>query len=160
MIGARNVGADKAKQEGVKRVREWLVGLLPADEKEELDGGTAADGEETSVIVNQLACKEPGCPDVELVITLLRAKPRPKLMFKIYKPAADLTSEEVESGLQKAMADEQKELAAAAAASKGAHEHEHEEGKEEHNHAHGEDCGCDHDHGHDAEHDSHQHGHT
>ena len=84
MIGVKDKAKEKAQQEGVRRVKDWLIGLLPADEKEEDDGGTAEDGKETSVIVNQLACKEAGCPDVEVVITLLRAKPRPKLMFKIY----------------------------------------------------------------------------
>ena len=59
MIGARNAGADKAKQEGVKRVKEWLEKLLPAEEREEIDGGTAADGKETTVIVNQVCAFEP-----------------------------------------------------------------------------------------------------
>ena len=46
--------------------------------------------------MNQLACKEVGCPDVEVVMTLLRKKPREKLMFKVYKAAADMTNDEVE----------------------------------------------------------------
>ena len=54
------------------------------------------------MIVNQLACMEAGCPDVEVVCTPLRAKPRPKLMFKIYKAAKDLSSEEVEAAMKKA----------------------------------------------------------
>ena len=133
MIKAKDVDAEKAQREGVRRVSDWLEGLLPDDEKEEDDGGSAESGKETSVIVNQLACKEAGCPDVEVVITLLRAKPRPKLMFKIYKAAANLTSDEVESAMKKALADEQ--------------------GKDESNdHSHadtgiGDDCDCCEDHG-------------
>lgn len=67
-------------------------------------GGKAVDGKETNVIVNQLACKEDECPDVELVITLLRPKPRPKLMFKIYLAAVDLSREELERELLSALA--------------------------------------------------------
>lgn len=139
MIGVKDKAKEKAQQEGVRRVKDWLIGLLPADEKEEDDGGTAEDGKETSVIVNQLACKEAGCPDVEVVITLLRAKPRPKLMFKIYKAASELTSDEVGAAMQKATADEQEELAAA---TKVAHDHDHD--AQDHGHAHGigDDCGC------------------
>ena len=85
MIAAKSVSAERAQAQAVKRVGGWLEDLLPDEEKEEDDGGTAAPGKETSVIVNQLACKEAGCPDVELVITLIRAKPRPKLMFKVFE---------------------------------------------------------------------------
>ena len=157
MIRARNAGADKAKEEGVRRVRDMLLGLLPDDEKEEADGGTAEEGSETSIIVNQLACKEPGCPDVEVVITLLRAKPRPKLMFKIYKAAADLKLDEVESALRKALVDEQAELTAAEKKQEE-HDHEHSEAKD-HGHAHGDDCcDCGHEHGHESH--SSEHGHA
>ena len=157
MIGAKKHEAEKAKQEGVARVERWIVGLLPDDEKEEDDGGTAPDGKETNVIVNQLACKEPGCPDVEVVITLIRAKPRPKLMFKIYKAAAELTSEDVAAALKKAQDDEQPKPKP----------DDHAHGHDEHDHSEGHaghgadccDCGHDHGHGHSTEHDSHEHGH-
>ena len=43
---------------------------------------------------------EDGCPDVELVITLIRPKPRPKLMFKIYKAAVDLSKEDLAKALE------------------------------------------------------------
>ena len=150
MITQRNVAAEQAKAAGVKRVREMLEGLLPSEEREEEDGGTAAPGKDTSVIVNQLACAEAGCPDVEVVMTLLRAKPRPKLMFKLYKTAADLTSDEVESALRAALAEEQGKE----------HAHEHGDGHD-HGHADGHagghaggDC-CGHEHG-----DDHEHGHA
>jgi hypothetical protein len=164
MIAARDAKKERAQAEGVSRVRGWLEGLLPDDEKEEDEGGTAPDGKETSVIVNQLACKEEGCPDVEVVISLLRAKPRPKLMFKIYKAAAELSSDEVEAELRKALAAEQAELAGS---TKDAHSHDHAEKEKgsDHAHVHGPDCehghvhgpDCDHDGGHD--HDIHEHGH-
>ena len=145
------------QQAGVKRVRDWLEELLPDDEKDEDDGGAAPPGKETSVIVNQLACKEAGCPDVEVVITLLRAKPRPKLMFKIFKAAAELTNDEVEASLRKALAEEEggqehahdHKVADAAVVTQ---EHGHVEGHE-HGHGDGADC-CGH------EHDEHGHGHA
>ena len=186
MFGTKNDNAEKAKiqQNGVKRVREWLENLLPEEEKDEEDGGKAPPGKETSVIVNQLACKEEGCPDVEVVLTLLRAKPRPKLMFKIYKAAAELSSEEVEEAMQKALAEEAKEHEVQTSEAKE-HDHGHNDAKKDHahghddakkDHAHGHDehghgpgCGhddcCGHDHGHsDGQHKdedhSHEHGHA
>lgn len=107
MFAGKDVKADQARLEGLKRVKGWLVELLPADEREEEDGGTAPDGEETTVIANQLECKEEGCPDVEVVMTLLRCKPRPKLVFKVFKAAAELTKDEVGAAMQKALEEEQ-----------------------------------------------------
>ena len=106
MLRPADAAADKKKTEGVKRVIGWLEELLPDNERDEDIGGSAPCGKETSVIVNQLACKEVGCPDVEVVMTLLRPKPRPKLMFKIYKAACDLSKEEVEEAMVKAVAEE------------------------------------------------------
>ena len=40
------------------------------------------------------ACKEDDCPDIETAITLMRPKPREKLLFKIYKPAAEMIRED------------------------------------------------------------------
>ena len=105
-IARKDTQAETAQRNGVKRVSAWLEELLPNEEKAEEDGGAAPDGQETSVIVNQLACKEEGCPDVEVVCTLIRPKPRAKLMFKIYKPAKDMAREEVEAALKEALAKE------------------------------------------------------
>ena len=110
MFGAKgtNASADKVKADGVKKVDAWLQELLPEDERATWHaGGKAPDGQETSTIVNQLACQEEDCPDVEVVITLLRPKPRPRLMFKIYKAAAELSREEVEAALKAAIAKEE-----------------------------------------------------
>ena len=145
--------AEKEKSAGIHRVRDWLEAKLPDEEKDEDLGGTAPPGKETTVIVNQLECKEPGCPPVEIVMTLLRAKPAPKLMFKIFKAAAEATQEEVEAALQTALAGEK------AGNGEASHEHAHQEktAKTEHGHEHDGDC-CGHDHGHDEEKD-HAHGH-
>jgi hypothetical protein len=161
MIMRKDDAAEKAQAKGARRVREWCEELLPDDEKEEDDGGTAAPGKESTVIVNQLQCKEPGCPDVEVVITLLRARPRAKLMFKIFKAVAELSREEVELAMQTAMDEE------SGKAKPQAHDHdeekhghaEQEHGHAEHGHAEGGgvDCGCGHDH---AEHGHAEHGHA
>jgi len=155
MISAKDTKSDAQKAAGVKRVRDWLEGLLPEEERDEEDGGKAPPGKETSVIVNQLACKEVGCPDVEVVMTLLRAKPRPKLMFKIYKAASELTLEEVSSALKMALAEEQ-------GTGDVQHEHGHAEaaGSHEHGHEHGAAC-CEHGHADDHKHaEAHDHGHA
>ena len=154
MIAAKNTADDQAKAQGVKRVREMLEGFLPDNERDEDDGGSAPFGKETSVIVNQLACMEAGCPDVEVVCTLLRAKPRPKLMFKIYKAAKDLSSEEVEAAMKKAVAEEA-----------GEHEHGHAEPvAAKGSGCHDDCCGHDHgheEHGHEEKHGGeHEHGHA
>jgi len=152
MIATKDAEAAKRQTEGVKRVRSWLEDMIPDDEKDEDDGGSAPPGKETSAIVNQLACKEVGCPDVEVVMTLLRAKPRPKLMFKLYKAAADLSRDEVAAALQKALAEERGDAPAG-----GAADHGHDEstsGHEAHDHdhaseSHGDGCAagcCEHDH--------------
>ena len=178
MFAKKDVDAEKAQQQGVKQVREWLESLLPEDERDEEEGGKAPSGKETSVIVNQLACKEVGCPDVEVVMTLLRAKPRPKLMFKLYRAATDLTKDEVAAAMNEALAEEraveageraglftQRSREPAAAAAADAHEHAESHG---HGHAdteHVDDCACGHDHAdnpHEHEHhahEEHEHGH-
>ncbi|EOD35553.1 hypothetical protein EMIHUDRAFT_98554 [Emiliania huxleyi CCMP1516] len=143
MIGRTDSAAEKKKRDGVKRVVEWLEDLLPEEEKDEEFGGKAPAGKETNVICNQLECKEPGCPPVELVMTLLRAKPKQKLMFKIFKAASEVTREEVDAAMKRAIAEEA-----------GGHDHGHADGK------HADGC-CGHDHDEEkAEHGHHDHGHA
>mmetsp|Transcript_42594 Transcript_42594/g.137013 ORF Transcript_42594/g.137013 Transcript_42594/m.137013 type:complete len:216 (+) Transcript_42594:57-704(+) len=139
MIGRTDSAAEKKKRDGVKRVVEWLEDLLPEEEKDEEFGGKAPAGQETNVICNQLECKEPGCPPVELVMTLLRAKPKQKLMFKIFKAASEVTREEVDAAMKRAIAEEA-----------GGHDHGHADGK------HADGC-CGHDH--DEKEKAHEHGH-
>jgi hypothetical protein len=103
LLAQKDPAAEKAKRDAVSQLSTWLEQMLPDEERwEELPGGKAPDGQETNIIVNQLACREEGCPDVECVITLSRSKPRPKLMFKIYKAAVDLSRDELEKALLQA----------------------------------------------------------
>jgi len=46
--------------------------------------------EETIVSLNQLRCRDAGCPDVESVITVL-AEGRPAEIFKIWLPVEEIT---------------------------------------------------------------------
>ena len=64
--------ADKqARLAGIRQISGWVEDELSLH---------ATDGEDTaSVMVNQIECKEEGCPPVECVIALLR---KPKLVFK------------------------------------------------------------------------------
>ena len=103
MFAPKDKAASKAKSAAISQVCRWLEEMLPDEERlDTLPGGKAEDGAETSIICNQLACREDDCPDVELVITLIRQKPRPKLMFKIYKAAVDLTKGELRTALVQA----------------------------------------------------------
>lgn len=154
-IAPADAAADKVKRKGIQRVNDWLEELLPDDERDEEFGGSAPIGKETTISVNQLACKEPGCPDVEVVMILRRAKPREKLMFKIFKAAADISREEVVAALEAAMAEEQAnsvanddEMRDSKKSKTNEQQHEHNESTNDHDHADGG-CGegcCDHDH--------------
>lgn len=52
---------------------------------------------EASVVVQQLACVEPGCPPVETVIAVLGS---PRRTWKIARPAAEVSSVELATLLQ------------------------------------------------------------
>jgi hypothetical protein len=55
-----------------------------------------APGEAATIIVSELRCTEPGCPPVETVIAVLRG-PGDTRQFKIHRPSAEVTREDVES---------------------------------------------------------------
>lgn len=45
--------------------------------------------EDATVMVTELACKEPGCPPIETVIAVLRG-PRDTVQFKVHRAAVNL----------------------------------------------------------------------
>jgi hypothetical protein len=49
---------------------------------------------EATVMVTELACKEPGCPPIETVIAVLRG-PKDTLQFKAHRAAVDLDKDAV-----------------------------------------------------------------
>lgn len=50
------------------------------------------------VMVNELACSEPGCPPVETVVALLRTGHEPR-QIKVHKPVVEVTRADLEAAL-------------------------------------------------------------
>lgn len=51
--------------------------------------------EDTTVMLSELRCSEPGCPPVETVIAILSAEE--KRQFKVHKPLREVTTADIES---------------------------------------------------------------
>jgi hypothetical protein len=68
----------------VRQIKGWVLATL-------------GDDDETTVMVAELACSEPGCPPLETVIALLA--PRGRTDFKIHKGLCDVTEADVLDGL-------------------------------------------------------------
>jgi hypothetical protein len=51
-------------------------------------------GDDVAVMVTELRCTEPGCPPLETVVAVLGAS-GPARQYKIHKPLADVTREDV-----------------------------------------------------------------
>ncbi|MBI4783727.1 MAG: hypothetical protein HY785_20785 [Oscillatoriophycideae cyanobacterium NC_groundwater_1537_Pr4_S-0.65um_50_18] len=64
----------KADPNKVAQVKNWVYNRLPISP-------------DTAVSINQLICREPGCPPIETVIAVMS---RPPQQFRIYKSIADL----------------------------------------------------------------------
>ena len=144
----RDKGEEDKKRKVVIALTGRLEQMLSEDERHEgLQGGKAPTGQETNVSIRQLACQEEGCPDVETVI-LLSSKIRPKLMFKIYKAAADISDEELQERL------EAERATAAQEATKDADGH-----GDGHTDAHGDGHGDAHGDGHGGSHEGEGHKH-
>lgn len=73
----------------IKAITEWVEDALP----ESL--------EEAVVMVNELQCFEPGCAPLETVVSLLGDK---SIVFKIFKPCADVTPKDALDALAEALA--------------------------------------------------------
>ena len=65
----RNHAVDQARRAAVRRVADWVEQALPEEQRDA-----------THVMVNQVECREEGCPPVECVIALLR---KPKIVFRV-----------------------------------------------------------------------------
>ena len=73
VIGPRRMPADPARGRTDPKVGAETTTLTP----------------ETTVMITQLDCSEPGCPPVETAIALLRAGETP-IVRKVHKPIAEL----------------------------------------------------------------------
>ena len=69
----------------IERVRDAVEALLPAKY------------DDVAVMVNQIECKEDGCPPIETVVSLL-FEGNPK-KFKVFKPVAEVSDQDVKDGL-------------------------------------------------------------
>ncbi|HEV7253663.1 MAG TPA: nitrate reductase [Mesorhizobium sp.] len=67
------------------QIKAWVAEFLPTD--------AAA-----VVAVSELACREPGCPDMETVIGVFRLK-RPTQMLKIAKPLVAVERADIEQAV-------------------------------------------------------------
>jgi len=65
----RRHAVDEARRAAVRRVADWVEQALPEEERHT-----------THVMVNQVECREDGCPPMECVIALLR---KPKIIFRV-----------------------------------------------------------------------------
>lgn len=74
-------GKRKSNSQATQQVKTWALDVLQL-------------GEDTSLMVTELRCTEPGCPPIETVIALLKAS-HPTQQYKIHKPVADITLDDV-----------------------------------------------------------------
>ena len=81
--------ADNRKQ--LRQVTDWVEDELP----DALD--------DVTVMVNEMQCFEPNCPPLETVVTLLGAK---SIVFKLFKPVAEVTQMEVVESTRAAISGE------------------------------------------------------
>ncbi len=64
----------KADPEKVQDIKNWVYRILEVDS-------------DISISINQLACKEPGCPPIETVIAVMST---PIKQYKIHKAVNDI----------------------------------------------------------------------
>lgn len=60
--------------------------------------------EDTTIMVTELDCREPGCPPIETIIVVLEGPGRTK-RYKIHKAAAEVTGQDVEELTDESHAD-------------------------------------------------------
>jgi hypothetical protein len=54
--------------------------------------------DDVTISVSELTCREPGCPDVETVIAILRDREKP-IIARIHKSIPDVTLDELKEAL-------------------------------------------------------------
>lgn len=69
----------KRDPQAVERIRGWVR--------------SEVDDDDTTVLVTELECSEPGCPPIETVIALLREGEQ--VQHKIHKPIAEVSEADV-----------------------------------------------------------------
>ncbi len=77
----RSAGAGAGGAAKTRQIKEWVRELL-------------APGDDVTILVSELTCREPGCPPVETVIALLRGRDD-ATKYTIHRPAAEVTREDI-----------------------------------------------------------------
>lgn len=54
--------------------------------------------DEVTVSVSELSCREPGCPDVETIIAILREGESPRIA-RVHRPIPDVTLDDLKAAL-------------------------------------------------------------
>jgi len=70
----------KNNSQASSRIKEWARAVFAADE-------------DTTIMVSELTCTEPGCPPLETVIAILASNGNRQ--YKIHSAMADVTEEQV-----------------------------------------------------------------
>jgi hypothetical protein len=55
---------------------------------------------DVAISVTELSCSEPGCPDVETVVAILREREKP-ILARIHKSIPDITPDELEAAFKR-----------------------------------------------------------
>ena len=55
---------------------------------------------DVAISVTELSCREPGCPDVETVVAILREREKP-ILARIHKSIPDITPDELEAAFKR-----------------------------------------------------------
>ncbi len=76
LFSRSNLKAEPAK---VKQVKTWITEILNLDEQ-------------VAISLNQLTCREPGCPPIETAIALAEQPPK---QYKIHKAIAEIQQSDI-----------------------------------------------------------------
>lgn len=77
-LGGRS---DPAQTNKITEIKTWVRELLPL-------------APETSILVTELACTEPGCPPLETVVAVLKG-PGENVQQKIHRSVVEITKEDI-----------------------------------------------------------------
>lgn len=86
-LGRFGIGKAKPEPEVSSRIKVWLRRALRADE-------------ETTFVVNEIICNDPGCIGTETVVLLMHPRQSTRAL-KVLKPMADVTELDIHLALAK-----------------------------------------------------------
>jgi hypothetical protein len=66
-----------------RRIKEWVREAL-----------ALGDDDDTTILVSELTCSEPGCPPVETVIALFKGR-ESAAKFTIHRPSSEVTRDDI-----------------------------------------------------------------